>query len=106
MILLAFDVDGTLDSSAGPVRWAFVRSLESYDIKIGVVSPSGAAPPDARKYLAPSGLRRDNLALFAAEYPTANIRLYISDNNDAAESEAAGFAYVDRSEFAKGLWPR
>ncbi len=114
MILLAFDVDFTLDTSAGPVVWAKVKTHENpVSLVLGIVSPSGARPKDDTPAYLPDngGSRRANLRAFAeahqayaaaaAGYPV--ILVYVSDNKDYAEAEAAGFCYVEAAEFAKGI---
>ncbi len=108
MILLAFDVDGTLDSSAGPVRWTKVKAIEFAMrplLAVGIVSPSGARPNDGTKAYLPNGgsVRHDNLLAFAADHPEAMARIYVSNNADFAEAEAAGFAYLSDQEFARGI---
>jgi len=106
MILLAFDVDGTLDTSAGPVPWAKVRQMAQAmpQVALGIVSPSGARPKDdTLAYIAGSGLRRDNLLAFYRAYPGAWLRIYVSDNGDTAEADAAGFALLTPQQFVVAL---
>jgi hypothetical protein len=107
MILLAFDIDGTLDTSAGPVAWAKVRALEAVGIwvHLGLVSPSGNGPKDGTPvYLAPSEQRVENLLMFARAFPTALWRLYVGDTpDDAAAAVAAGWGYSNPENFARGL---
>ena len=110
-VLVAFDVDGTLDTSAGPVSWARVRNMASRSpsMRLGIVSPSGARPQDdTPEYLpdwsgARGGSRQANLRAFAAAFPTATIKTYVSNNGDMVEAEAAGFLYVDAQIYAAWL---
>jgi ribonucleotide monophosphatase NagD (HAD superfamily) len=96
-VLLCFDVDGTLWSSAGPVTEAMVRAYQQKGAQVVIVSPSAARPPGFEERIAGPN-RRDNLLAAARDFP-ADLRLYVSDNGDLAEAEAAGFTYVDRASF-------
>ncbi len=103
MILLAFDVDGTLDCSAGPVPVALLGAIHhGGDAAVVIVSPSPAYSGGLPRH---SHLqeRRQNLAAAATMFPAARVRIYVSDNKDYAEAEAAGFCYVEAAEFAKGI---
>jgi hypothetical protein len=105
MILIAFDVDGTLSTSAGPVPIETLVALyhPGY-IEIAVVSPSTAWPKDLLKQFDRSyGDRLMGLQLIAQEYKSSMIRLYVSDNKDMAIAEAAGYCYIEAAEFAKGI---
>jgi hypothetical protein len=96
-VLLAFDVDGTLDSSAGPILVTRLHELaELPEVKIVIVSPSAARPPGFWEII--SDDRTANLRDAAAEFP-ADLRLYISDNEDREFARQAGFTYVDRNDF-------
>jgi hypothetical protein len=121
MILLAFDVDGTLDTSAGPVPWAkVVEFLNMHpDVAVGIVSPSAARPKigintqekdggPARKvelhhYQSSPETRAGNLQLFRQSYPGAALRFYVSDNNDTEAAVAAGFSFLTPQEFLRGF---
>jgi hypothetical protein len=107
VIVLAFDVDGTLDCSSGPVPTALLDQLTDAGYGVAVVSPSAAYKEEA--HAAPRivvGARVDNLRAAKARFPDARICLYVSDNGDQEQAEMAGCTYVDRLEFAKGLVPR
>jgi hypothetical protein len=95
--LVCFDVDGTLETSAGPVTVEQLRRLEAAGVAVAIVSPSPARPPGFPEFIA-GATRHENLAAAVAAFPAA-LRLYVSDNNDQAEAVAAGFIYVDRLEF-------
>jgi hypothetical protein len=95
-VLLAFDVDGTLDSSAGPVPVARLHALQAPDCRVVIVSPSPARPPGFPEYLGED--RAGNLAAAADGWP-ADLCLYVSDNEDREAARLAGFIYVDRNDF-------
>lgn len=96
-VLLAFDVDGTLDSSAGPVPVARLRQLATLPgCVVVLVSPSAARPPHFVEYI--SDDREANLRAAAERYPSA-LGLYVSDNGDREVARSAGFTYVDPSDF-------
>lgn len=96
-VLLAFDVDGTLDSSAGPVPVARLHELAGVPgCAVVIVSPSAARPGGFTEFIADD--RAANLAAAAARYP-ADLSLYVSDNEDRDAARQAGFTYVDRGDF-------
>jgi hypothetical protein len=96
-VLLAFDVDGTLDSSAGPIRVEFLHALaELPATRVVIVSPSAARPPGFPEEIGAD--RAANLRAAAAAWPS-DLRLYVSDNGDRDAAAAAGFSYVDRLDF-------
>jgi len=107
MTLFCFDVDGTLDCSNGPITVAMLdllaQSTSPYTVVI--VSPSGAYTGGLPR-IANNATRKENL-IAAREAFTAQhghsplVCLYVSDNKDYTEAEAAGFAYIEASEFAK-----
>src|SRR5260370_22528921 len=101
-VLICFDVDGTLESSNGPVTVAKMRRLQELGATVVSVSPSGASPnrtmgTDFPEHV--NGAARSlNLLAAASEFPS-DLLLYVSDNGDMTEAEAAGFTYVDRFQF-------
>jgi hypothetical protein len=96
-VLLAFDVDGTLDSSAGPVPVARLHELATVPgCAVVIVSPSPARPSGFTEFIADDRLANLNAA--AARYP-APLRVYVSDNLDREIARQAGFTYVDRNDF-------
>lgn len=103
-VLVAFDVDGTLETSQGPVKLATLDRLIEAGARVVIVSPSGAAPP-ANRYqrILPNGggSRSGNLLEAKRLYP-ADLCLYVSDNGDVGEAQAAGFIYIDRMAFWQG----
>jgi len=107
MILVCFDVDGTLDCSAGPVPEALLTALMGVSAGVVVVSPSGAYRGGHTR-IADKPSRRENLLAARELYKSTRgtdpfVRLYVSDNKDYAEAEAAGFCYIEAAEFAKGI---
>lgn len=97
-VTLCLDVDGTIETSAGPVTVARLRELDQLEgCTVVIVSPSAARPAGfAERIDGPS--RADNLRAAAKDWP-ADLLVYCSDNEDRAEAAAAGFCYVDRNDF-------
>ncbi len=95
-VTIAFDVDGTLETSSGPVKVARLRELELHGASVVIVSPSSLRPGGFSERI--NGGRADNLRAAANHFP-ADLYLYVSDNGDRADAEAAGFTYVDRMDF-------
>lgn len=101
MILLALDVDGTLDVSGGPVSVAALSRMQLMDAcwDIVIVSPSvaGAGLPFPRVLGGGDRLR----ALYeAASRFTHSARFYLSDNEgDDHLAREAGFVYVHPDDF-------
>ncbi len=111
MILLAFDVDGTLSCSNGPVSLEWVERVHSSGLaRVMIVSPS-------RMYQGPLP-RQSDLATRGENLKAAwhwaernwpgeiHLRMYVSDNKDLEEARAAGFCYVEASNFADGIVDR
>jgi hypothetical protein len=98
-VLLCFDVDGTLDSSAGPVPFARLRELVRLGAEVAIVSPSLNWPVGMLPALVAGPGRLDNLVAAALKYP-AELNLYISDNpGDEEVAKQAGFAFVRPEHF-------
>jgi hypothetical protein len=96
-VLLCWDVDGTLDCSAGPVPVTRLLDLDELaGCAVVIVSPSAARPSGFAERI--SDDRAANLRAAAEGFP-ADLRLYISDNQDREAAEAAGFTYVDAADF-------
>lgn len=95
-LLVCFDVDGTLETSAGPVTVQRLKDLEAGGVAVVIVSPSSLRPKGFKEKI--EGTRRDNLLAAKSLYP-AHVNLYVSDNGDMGEADAAGFTYVDRLLF-------
>lgn len=108
MILVALDVDGTLDTSGGPVPWKLVEFLHFATppgvVRFVVVSPSERWPGTEATgipRMADGARRADNLKRAAAAFPWCTVRLYVSDDGDQADATEAEFDYVDPND-----WPR
>jgi len=97
--VFAFDVDGTLASSAGPISDVELIGLQHRGDYVYIVSPS-AARPQLFPVVVP-GSRQDNLQAVKAMHPDESRFIYVSDNGDTADAEAAGFEYVWHNEFAQ-----
>jgi hypothetical protein len=98
-VLLAFDVDGTLDCGMppGPIPVSRLHELSTLpELRVVIVSPSTARPPGFTEYL--DGDRAANLRAAAGAWPAA-LQVYVSDNEDRDAARAAGFTYVDRNDF-------
>jgi hypothetical protein len=96
-VTIAFDVDGTLETSAGPVTIQRLGQLRAAGANVVIVSPSEARPRQFNESLG-GATRSANLLAAKREWP-AELYLYVSDNNDRADAEAAGFTYIEHTEF-------
>lgn len=103
-VLIAFDVDGTLETSQGPIKVATLDRLEAAGASVAIVSPSGAFPFDyaSRRVLPNGGGSRSSNLLEAKRLFPSDLYLYVSDNGDIGEAQAAGFVYIDRMAFWQG----
>lgn len=99
MNVYAFDVDGTLETSNGPIGIRKLRMLQGQGHYVYIVSPSMARPKDFPVVLV--GTRAENLAMVKSMHPDEDRFVYLSDNNDQPEAAAAGFEYVDARDFGK-----
>jgi hypothetical protein len=96
-ILLAWDVDGTLDCSAGPVPVTRLLELDELaGCAVVIVSPSAARPTGFAERI--SDDRAANLRAAAEGFP-ADLKVYVSDNGDREVAQQAGFTYVDAADF-------
>jgi hypothetical protein len=107
MILLAFDVDGTLSTSAGPVPFDLLVALKTAGMPVAVVSPSGAWPkvqyPEL-DFANPDQGRQQNLMRARQAFAEAVVRLYVSDNpNEDELAQQAGFLRILPPDFVKGV---
>jgi hypothetical protein len=100
--VFAFDVDGTLASSAGPISDAALIGLQHEGHYVYIVSPSAARPPFFPIVLPDGGGdRAANLKAVKAMHPDEDRFIYVSDNGDTAAAEQAGFEYLPHTEFAE-----
>lgn len=96
-LVVAADVDGTLDCSMGPVSVDSLRNLDMLDdCTVVIVSPSGKRPQGFAEEV--SGDRLANLLAVRRRFP-ANIYIYVSDNSDNALSAQAGFVHCHPNDF-------
>ena len=97
-VLVCFDVDGTLDVTAGPVPLQRLYDLQSIGVKVAIVSPSGARLTDFPLFLTSDRDRNLRNARQWAENPP--LCIYVSDNmGDRELSEMMGFTYVHPEDF-------
>jgi len=109
-VVIAFDIDGTVDTSSGPVTVARMKALADSFANVWIVSPSGLSPnrrtTDPTKFKeAINGDRVTNLRnVKQAEFENENVEqmtiyLYVSDNKDYDAAKQAGFSYIEASQF-------
>ena len=97
MVLIAFDVDGTLDCSQGPVSVERLRYLSTEGIRIVIVSPSRNRPQGFEESI--QGNRFENLKAIPNQEGLL-FKLYISDNHgDDEVAKAAGFSFCHPWDF-------
>ncbi len=101
-VLIALDIDGTVDTAYGPVPFAAMRRLADAGVPVAVVSPSSGWPGGLPTFIG-GPTRADNLKASRTIAPQATMRLYISDNKDNVEAQLAGFALVEPGDFAAML---
>jgi len=105
MILFAFDCDGTLNVSGGPVAISILTALTALGHKVVIVSPSAACKPLGFTHV-DSADRLVNLKRVKELYPECERWVYVSDNAGDPELAAqAGFEYVHPSNFGEVLRP-
>jgi hypothetical protein len=95
-VLIAFDVDGTLETTGGPITLEMLNQLQAAGAFIAIVSPSALRPREFPTFIGSD--RTQNLLAAKKEYP-ADLSIYVSDNGDHDEAELAGFIYIDRFDF-------
>jgi len=96
-VLICLDVDGTIETSAGPVAVSLLERLRDAGADVVIVSPSSAKPQGFPVVL-DGATRGDCLRAAKALFP-ADLCLYVSNNGDQAEAEGAGFSFVTEGEF-------
>lgn len=103
-VLVAFDVDGTLETSQGPVKIDTLVHLDNAGVSVVIVSPSNAYPREfeGRRILPNGGGSRSGNLLEAKRLFPSDLYFYVSDNGDIGEAQIAGFVYVDRMAFWQG----
>jgi hypothetical protein len=113
-VVIAFDVDGTLETSAGPVKIDRMNDLIKAGVDVWIVSPSGLSPN--RRTTEPTnfpevinGDRLANLNKVKESYGAGAVAqwlngapflfLYVSDNKDYDIAKQAGFSYIEAQQF-------
>lgn len=100
MAVYAFDVDGTIETSAGPVTILQLARLLEQGHFVYIVSPSPLRPHGFPVVLPHGGgSRQENLRAVQQMHPDEDLFIYVSDNGDIGEAHAAGFVYVRHDEF-------
>ena len=100
MILIAFDCDGTLDSSDGPIPVSrlYELNIPPY-IQIVIVSASPFCVRLPFPRFVSENTRLENLLTAAIRYPST-LNLYISDNTgDDMVAKMAGYIYCHPKNF-------
>ena len=99
-VLIAFDCDGTLDSSDGPIPVSRLNEINIPPyIQIVIVSASPFCSRLPFPRFISENTRLENLLAAAIRYPST-LNLYISDNTgDDIISEHAGFVYLHPKNF-------
>jgi hypothetical protein len=95
-LTIAFDVDGTIETSNGPIKVERMEELRAHGVNVVIVSPSNLRPNGFHERNGQA--RVDDLHLTKQDFP-ALVYLYVSDNGDTVAAEEAGFIYVDRLAF-------
>jgi hypothetical protein len=94
-----FDVDGTLESSSGPVSLSDLDALMDMDHVVLIVSPSSAVPERYAKCLT-EGTRADNLKEARKMFDGGTEYIYVSDNpGDEEVAREAGFTFLHPNDW-------
>lgn len=97
VIVIAYDVDGTLWTSNGPITEERFLQLNENNLSF-IVSPSPAG--EGIPVLHVSGPDRlTNLLRVKTISGPADLYLYISDNKDYQIAKDAGFTYIEAAQF-------
>lgn len=105
--VFCFDVDGTLESSNGPVSVDALLKLEEKGHLVVIVSesphyPRGLGDEPLFERIVERGSRAQNLLAVKEKYPGRNY-YYISDNQDQAQALEAGVIFMEPATFVKVL---
>lgn len=105
-MLICFDVDGTLETSNGPVKTSRLVSLKDWGHRVIIVSPSPHFPryadTDDPVFPNVSGndTRLENLLEAKQMFGSEEFYLYISDNpGDDEVAKQAGFSFMHPKDF-------
>jgi len=99
-MIIACDVDATLDCSDGPVPVPRLRELALAGYTVVIVSASAKRPPGFIEILSGTQDRRNSLEEVKRRYPQEILFLYLSDNpNDEALARELGYCYIHPKNF-------
>lgn len=99
-MIIACDVDSTLDCSAGPVPVARLRELADTGYTVIIVSVSANRPPGFIEILSDAQNRRNSLEEIKRRYPEEKLYIYVSDlPADADLCRDLGFSYIHPNNF-------
>lgn len=102
-LVVACDVDGTLDTSSGPVPVRRLLELQGYGAHVWIVSPSGKRPSSFREAVdgdRAANLRQVRLTEHAEDALAGTfLYLYVSDNKDYDAARQTGFSYIEAAQF-------
>jgi hypothetical protein len=102
MTVYAFDVDGTLETSSGPIYLDTLWNLLRSGHWVYIVSPSELRPKGFPTVLiGGGGDRAENLKAVKVLHPDASEFVYVSDNGDMQAAKDAGFEYVRHTDFVQ-----
>lgn len=99
-MLIAFDCDGTLDSSDGPIPVSRLHEINIPPyIQVVIVSPSPFCSRLPFPRFVSENTRLENLLAAAIHYPSI-LNMYVSDNTgDDMTAKMAGFVYCHPNDF-------
>lgn len=100
MILMAFDCDGSLNSSDGPIPVSRLHELNIPPyIQVVIVSASPFCSRLPFPRFVSENTRLENLLAAAIRYPST-LNIYVSDNTgDDMNAKMAGFSYIHPKDF-------
>jgi hypothetical protein len=102
-VVIAFDVDGTIETSSGPVTVARLEELQALGVDVWIVSPSGLSPNrrTTKPTIFPESIAGDRVINLKSVKSTirADLYFYVSDNKDYDAAKQAGFSYIEAGQF-------
>jgi len=104
MTLYAFDVDGTLEVSEGPIKLGVLRNLIAQGHPVYIVGNYGKLSQTTLEF--PNGnlfsTKESSLKILSERHPEQTQKIYIGDvETDKTSAESAGWQFV----FAKDFHP-
>jgi len=95
MNLYAFDCDGSLENSNGPIPILFLEKLKALGHIICIVSPSGVCANLPYEYFTSGADRLANLLAAKAAHPNCSFNYYFTDNpTEESLAEPSGFVVI------------